>query len=88
MDGVLGAAYTASLGQRVPAVSRKCPLAGLLQFVVARVLYDGFKSCLCRKDAAIRSQEKDLQTSRWKSAQFLYSFSAVYVLQMSSLRIS
>lgn len=77
MDGVLGAAYTASLGQRVPAVSRKCPLAGLLQFVVARVLYDGFKSCLRRKDVAIRSQEKDLQTSRWKSAQFLYSFSAV-----------
>lgn len=46
VEGVLGAAYTASLGQRVPAVSRKSPLAGLLQFMVTRILYDGFKSCL------------------------------------------
>lgn len=41
-----GGAYAASFGQRVPAVSRKCALARLLQLVVAGLLDDGFKSCL------------------------------------------
>lgn len=36
-------AYTASLGQGVATVSGKCPLAGLFQLVVTRILYDGFK---------------------------------------------
>ena len=36
-------AYTASLCQGVATVSRKCPLAGLFQLVVTRILYDGFK---------------------------------------------
>lgn len=36
-------AYTASLGQGVATVSGECPLAGLFQLVVTRILYDGFK---------------------------------------------
>ncbi|KAF3833838.1 hypothetical protein F7725_025042 [Dissostichus mawsoni] len=48
-DGVMGrrrgeqGAYTASLGQGVATVSGKCPLAGLFQLVVTRILYDGLK---------------------------------------------
>lgn len=67
MDGVLaggveGAAYTASLGQGVPTVSGKCPLAGLFQLVVARVLYDGFKSRLRIKDGAILVKGTDYKS--------------------------
>lgn len=50
MDGVMArrrrgeqGAYTASLGQGVATVSGKCPLAGLFQLVVTRILYDGLK---------------------------------------------
>lgn len=36
-------AYTASFGQGVATISGKCPLAGLFQLMVARILYDGLK---------------------------------------------
>lgn len=39
-------AYTASFGQGVATISGKCPLAGLFQLMVARILYDGLKPCL------------------------------------------
>lgn len=59
-----GAAYTASLGQGVPTVGGKGPLAGLLQLVVARVLYDGFKSCLrIKKNTAILVKRRTIKVS-------------------------
>lgn len=57
-----GAAYTASLGQGVPTVSGERPLAGLLQLMVAGVLYDGFKSCLEINDIRVRGKKGPWKT--------------------------